>query len=221
MKYFIIPALAALFAASPAQATDFLTQTISIPSTAAPSTATLSFNQFDSSLGTLTSITLSFASTLIGNGTVTNTSGATHTYTLNEAASAALSGHGFSFTQTLASGTASTGPVAAHATVNLAPISGSGSDSSTITSGFADFLGLGTVSFDFSSTKSFSLTPASATLSLLASIGGAATISYGYDAATPPPVGGVPEPASWAMMLLGFGAMGAMMRRRSTSISFA
>jgi len=29
-----------------------------------------------------------------------------------------------------------------------------------------------------------------------------------------PPTGGVPEPATWAMMLVGFGGLGAMMRRR-------
>lgn len=29
-----------------------------------------------------------------------------------------------------------------------------------------------------------------------------------------PPTGGVPEPATWAMMLVGFGAMGAVMRRQ-------
>jgi hypothetical protein len=31
------------------------------------------------------------------------------------------------------------------------------------------------------------------------------------------PVGGVPEPATWAMMLLGFGAMGISLRRRARS----
>lgn len=31
----------------------------------------------------------------------------------------------------------------------------------------------------------------------------------------------VPEPASWAMMICGFGAIGAVMRRRSTSVRFA
>ena len=31
---------------------------------------------------------------------------------------------------------------------------------------------------------------------------------------TPPTPGGVPEPATWAMMLLGFGAIGTMLRRR-------
>lgn len=31
----------------------------------------------------------------------------------------------------------------------------------------------------------------------------------------------VPEPASWAMMLVGFGAIGAMVRRRKVSVSYA
>jgi hypothetical protein len=35
------------------------------------------------------------------------------------------------------------------------------------------------------------------------------------------PVGGVPEPASWAMMILGFGAVGALMRRRSPLVATA
>lgn len=33
--------------------------------------------------------------------------------------------------------------------------------------------------------------------------------------------GGVPEPATWAMMLLGFGGLGAMMRRRRAQAAFA
>ena len=32
---------------------------------------------------------------------------------------------------------------------------------------------------------------------------------------TPPPVAGVPEPATWALMLFGFGAAGAALRRRA------
>jgi len=40
--------------------------------------------------------------------------------------------------------------------------------------------------------------------------------------AVPPATPDVPEPATWAMSLLGFGAMGTMLRRRPrTSISFA
>jgi hypothetical protein len=34
----------------------------------------------------------------------------------------------------------------------------------------------------------------------------------------PPPVGGIPEPGTWALMILGFGAVGAAMRRRRQAI---
>ena len=33
--------------------------------------------------------------------------------------------------------------------------------------------------------------------------------------------GAVPEPATWAMMMLGFGAMGASLRRRRDTVRFA
>lgn len=36
-----------------------------------------------------------------------------------------------------------------------------------------------------------------------------------------PPTGGVPEPATWAMMIAGFGLVGGTMRRRSTMVTFA
>ena len=42
----------------------------------------------------------------------------------------------------------------------------------------------------------------------------------GFGAVTPP-AGGVPEPATWAMMIMGFGAMGGMMRRQRSSVRFA
>jgi hypothetical protein len=45
----------------------------------------------------------------------------------------------------------------------------------------------------------------------------------GGDPTPPPPISGVPEPAAWAMMLAGFGLMGAMLRRdqRSSAASMA
>lgn len=35
------------------------------------------------------------------------------------------------------------------------------------------------------------------------------------------PISGVPEPATWALMIAGFGAVGVAMRRRRTSVAFA
>lgn len=51
------------------------------------------------------------------------------------------------------------------------------------------------------------------------------TVNSNYSAsatlAVPPAdVGSVPEPISWALMLVGFGAIGATMRRRSTTLTF-
>jgi PEP-CTERM motif len=220
MKYFIVPVAAALAFAAPAHATEFITQTINVAPTAAPDTDVISFAQFDSSLGTLESITLSFASSLIANGSVTNGSNASHTYTINGDSSASLTGHGFNFTQLLASGPIAAGSIGAHATKALAPISGSNNGSSTLLTGFDDFLGTGTIDFTFASTKTFTITPNAGTLSLLAQVGGAATLTYNYSLPVVPPTNDVPEPSSWALMLIGFGGMGAMMRRRRTSVAF-
>ncbi len=67
----------------------------------------------------------------------------------------------------------------------------------------------------------YSATPTSLTLSFN-STGGSAYSASATLAVPPAPVGSVPEAATWAMMLVGFGAMGAAMRRRPrTSISFA
>jgi hypothetical protein len=47
------------------------------------------------------------------------------------------------------------------------------------------------------------------------------TIGAAADAPPPPPPPSVPEPASWALMLCGFGAVGGVMRaRRRTAVSF-
>lgn len=46
-------------------------------------------------------------------------------------------------------------------------------------------------------------------------------ISVGDTVAAAPVAGAVPEPATWAMMIAGFGLVGGAMRRRSTKIAFA
>ena len=46
------------------------------------------------------------------------------------------------------------------------------------------------------------------------SITGASGTIYDANGAHLPTAGGVPEPGTWAMMLLGFGGLGAILRRR-------
>jgi hypothetical protein len=46
-----------------------------------------------------------------------------------------------------------------------------------------------------------------------------AVLSFDVLGATLRSTGGVPEPASWALMILGFGGVGAMMRRRRTAFA--
>lgn len=45
--------------------------------------------------------------------------------------------------------------------------------------------------------------------------GAAAADNFAATSAPPPPPSGVPEPASWALMITGFGMAGGMMRRRA------
>ncbi|MBS0479307.1 MAG: PEP-CTERM sorting domain-containing protein [Proteobacteria bacterium] len=42
----------------------------------------------------------------------------------------------------------------------------------------------------------------------------------GFGAVTPP-AGGVPEPATWAMMIMGFGLMGGAIRRQRAAVRFS
>ncbi len=107
----------------------------------------------------------------------------------------------------------------------------------------ANFLTFGDISFSVSkvTTVSYAVTPgisSAVSLYLLGTAIGAGTeatptsltlsfnntgtsaFSASASLATPPTTA-VPEPAVWAMMLVGFGAMGATMRRRKVSLTFA
>jgi opacity protein-like surface antigen len=219
MKMFLLAAVAACAIAAPASA-DNLVQSATITSSA-PKVATLNFNKFDSSLGTLNSVTLMFSSVLDASGTLTNHSIILpHNYLLSTGAIAGLTGNGFNFMQGLGIGLDLV-HVGRHSSVGL-NYDATNSDSETLTSNLGAFIGSGSVPFTFVSTSLFAFIGLNGTLALAPEIGGLAQISYDY---TPAAAGAVPEPASWAMMMLGFGAIGGAMRRRrsvvSTSVRFA
>ena len=215
-------ALAALAAASPAAALTIV-QTETIASAAAGTTTAVSFDQFDALLGTLDSVMLSFTAEMPSvSGTLRNNPGTQRTFTLTRGIRTGLSGNGFMLDADLGTGMSTIGPLNANQQVNIGPFSGgSGGDSDTLLAGLGAFVGPGTVSFNFTRQSLFSINPSSGTLTITPSAGGSASLTYNYTAFPPPPPppplpGAVPEPATWAMMILGMGAAGAVLRRRRT-----
>jgi len=97
----------------------------------------------------------------------------------------------------------------------------------------ASIIGMPFATFSAGAEDSTTWTLASGEHTFVASQSGNFTFSFtanGYPAkdfvidrvflATTSSVDGVPEPASWAMMVIGFGAIGAASRRRRTSLTF-
>lgn len=213
MKMFLLAAVAACAIAAPASADNYV-QTATVTSSG-PKVTTLNFNQFDSSLGTLNSVTLMFSSVLDASGTVTNNSNfLPHNYLLSTGAIAGLTGNGFNFMQGLGIGLDLV-HVPKHNSVGLS-YDATNSDSETLTSNLSGFIGTGSLPFTFVSTSLFAMIGLNGSLAIDPQIGGLAQISYDY---TPSATVAVPEPASWAMMMLGIGAIGGAMRRRRSAVT--
>jgi hypothetical protein len=223
-----LAAIAALVASPAFAVTIIQTHTIAAASTTSltgPVSTVFGFNQFDSSLGALNSVTLSFNADVSSNGALGNTANSAKTITLSKSAAAALTGGGFNLDATLLSGSAQFGllgkfdPNYHPASITL---SGAGSDNDTLFSGLAAYIGSGLVNFTFSGDPNFGVTSPGA-LNLASSFWGDATLTYDYTAATPKaaPIGGVPEPAMWSMMILGFASLGGALRRRRAKMAAA
>jgi hypothetical protein len=156
-----------------------------------------------------------FSSVLDASGTVTNSSiKVPRNYLLSTGAIAGLTGTGFNFMQGLGIGF-DVIHVPKHSSVGLSYDS-TDSDSHTLTSNLGAFIGTGSLAYNFVSTSLFSMIGFDGTLALNPLIGGSAQLTYDY---TPNAAGAVPEPASWAMMMLGFGAIGGAMRRRRPALA--
>jgi hypothetical protein len=147
-------------------------------------------------------------------GTVKNTGSISRTFSVRGDASAALAGNGFNLAATSQSITRLV-TLASGATAAVGPFSGSGSNSATLLSALSGFVGDGDVSFDFSRAAGFSLTPSGQGTLTMAPPGifGMASLTYDYHS--------VPEPATWALMIMGFGGVGVMLRRRRAASATA
>ncbi|WP_262408456.1 choice-of-anchor E domain-containing protein [Sphingomonas sp. JC676] len=213
MKMFLLAAVAACAIAAPASADNYV-QTATVTSSA-PKVATVNFDKFDSTLGTLNSVTLMFSSVLDASGTLTNNSIVLpRNYLLSTGAIAGLTGNGFNFMQGLGIGLDLV-HVPRHNSVGLS-YDATNSDSETLTSNLSAFVGSDPLAFTFVSTSLFGMLGINGTLDMDTQIGGWAKITYDY---TPNAAGAVPEPASWAMMMLGIGAVGGAMRRRRSAVT--
>ena len=223
MKKYLLPvaALVAL-ATTPALAATVI-QTDSIGSAALGTSTPVSFLQFNSSLGTLDSVTLSFDANMPSvSGVVSNNAGTAKSFTLTEGSTAGLTGNGFDLSATLGSGS-ETVDVPAKGSINVGPVGGSGSNLDTLTTGLSAFEGAGNLAFDFTRTSLFSVSE-NGRITIDPAISGDATLTYNYTAnnTAGTPVGAVPEPVSWAMLLIGFFGLGATLRfRRDRSAAIA
>lgn len=185
-----------------------------------PVTSSLLFNKFDTTLGTLNSITLTFTSTLNALGTVTRTAGGNtaRTYAYATGTNEAFTAGGFNLAYVLGGGSPTFTIPAKDGTLPLA-VNATATGSQTLTSGFGSFLGVGPApALNVVTTSLFKqlgdppgTNCCSSKLDLSSfSVNGTATLTYDYVASAT----AVPEPSTWALSILGIGAIGTGMRRR-------
>jgi hypothetical protein len=226
IKTFAVAALVAAAVASPSAAATFI-QTQNVSALAAGVSSSVGFDQFDGALGTLDSVTLEFSFLMPDvSATVTNTGSKARDFTVTGMGAAGLSGAGFNLSATGAT-VSKTFNLAKNATTTTGPFGGSGSASNTLTGDLSAFVGLGDLAFTFTRSATFQLVPnGQGTLTVNPVLSGLASLTYNYTLPPPPPpvdmgngdgnaiTTAVPEPAAWALMIMGFGSAGAMLRRR-------
>ncbi len=215
IKSLAIAVLATATLASPAAALTVV-QDKTFDALAAGVATSFTFEQFDTSLGTLDSVMLDFTFLMPDvSGTVTNTGRNARSFAVNGSATGGVAGTGFALSDTSATVSRTTAVIASNGTAGVGAFGGAGGDSSTLTGDLSAFLGDGALAYNFTRAANFALVPSGqGNLAINPLVSGRATLTYNYTAVVAAATGAVPEPATWALMIMGFGAAGAVLRRR-------
>jgi hypothetical protein len=211
MRLYALAAFAAVSAAAPAAAEVVVLTATTVPN-GQTNSSTVSFAQFDPSLGVLESVTLAFEAASSTTVDVSNSSNMSRNYNVTGNASASLTGNGFTLTDSyvLSGDTFTLGArfSPSNPRTTTRTYTADLSDSNIVTTNLAAFAGPGTVSFNFARAANFTGSPGNVS-ARPTSFSGNATLTYTFSTPT-----AVPEPATWALMLGGFGVVGAASRRR-------
>jgi hypothetical protein len=210
----------AMLSASAAQAVITITQTLNFNSASSASVSQL-LNQYNVAGSALQSVTFLWRpDPTATTATIVSTSGNNRTFTATATLTSSLTSSAFSTIS--AAQTAGTGTFAVNGKVTvttpfttLTPSYTGLNAGLTSSQGTAAFIGSGTVAIlNTVALTSFVATPTGGggnfTATSNAHSGGSLLVTYIGSDVTP-----LPEPDSWILMLIGFGAIGASMRRRT------
>ncbi|NIJ08908.1 hypothetical protein FHS31_002532 [Sphingomonas vulcanisoli] len=220
MKLFARSALVAATMLAPvsmAAAATTITQTSNFGPTKTETSFTGSLAGFDSSLGTLTNVLITYTFGFNSSGTVTNTAQQAQTFTAKEDVDGALTLSGsYSATGDLDPGVSQkytnlgAGQSAAFGPFSFATTAQSTTFSfSSLTDDLSSFVNALNYQVDTQTGQGFTGGGGNTSASLNTTAQGTVSIAYTYDVAA-----AVPEPASWAMMVGGFGMLGGALRRK-------
>ncbi|HWE98554.1 MAG TPA: choice-of-anchor E domain-containing protein, partial [Caulobacteraceae bacterium] len=155
------------------------TDPFSVSATTAGQSQTLNFTAFNPALGTLTGVEIDIVDAMASaSGTLTNGSGASHTYTISQVATLTAVGDGFNATADFNAGTLNVGSVAAHAVADITSGTASGTGTQTLNSGLAPFTS--PIALMVTGANQFVSTPGSSTIVISPDVTGTVSLYFDY-----------------------------------------